>query len=63
MHFYDRAKAIIEKGAPIFTISGLSVVQDILRMKSRIPNDRLNEFDDLMATVNEQMDELEARYN
>ncbi|MDQ1328037.1 MAG: V-type synthase alpha chain, partial [Candidatus Poribacteria bacterium] len=62
IHFYDRAKAIIEKGAPIFTITGLSVVQDILRMKSRIPNDKLDAFDDLMATINEQMDELEARY-
>jgi len=63
MHFHDRAKAIIEKGAPIFTITGLNVIQDILRMKSRIPNDKLGEFDDLLATVNEQMDELEARYN
>jgi len=62
LHFYDRAKAIIEKGAPIFTITGLSVVQDILRMKSRIPNDRIEEFDDLLATINEQMDELEERY-
>jgi V/A-type H+-transporting ATPase subunit A len=62
IHFYDRAKAIIEKGAPIFTITGLSVVQDILRMKSRIPNDNLDAFDDLMTTINEQMDELEARY-
>jgi V/A-type H+-transporting ATPase subunit A len=62
LHFYDRAKAIIEKGAPIFTITGLSVVQDILRMKSRILNEKIGEFDDLRATINEQMDELEERY-
>ena len=62
LHFYDRAKAIIEKGAPIFTITGLSVIQDILRMKSRIPNEKLGEFDALRATINEQMDELEERY-
>ncbi|MGB9595585.1 MAG: V-type ATP synthase subunit A, partial [Candidatus Poribacteria bacterium] len=62
LHFYDRAKAIIDKGAPIFTITGLNVVQDILRMKSRIPNDKIEEFDDLMATIDEQMDELEERY-
>ncbi len=62
MHFYDRARGIIEKGAPIFTITELTVVQDILRMKSRIPNDRVDEFDDLLATINEQMDALEERY-
>ncbi len=62
IHFYDRARSIIEKGAPIFTITELSVVQDILRMKTRIPNDRVDEFDDLLATINEQMDALEERY-
>ena len=62
LHFYDRAKAIIEKGAPIFTITGLSVIQDILRMKSRIPNEKIEEFDALRATINEQMDKLEERY-
>lgn len=62
IHFYDRARSIIEKGAPIFTITELSVVQDILRMKSRIPNDKVDEFDDLLATINEQMDALEERY-
>jgi len=62
MHFYDRARAIIEKGAPIFTIAELNVVQDIMRMKSRIPNERVDEFDDLLATIDEQMDALEERY-
>jgi V/A-type H+-transporting ATPase subunit A len=62
MHFNDRAKAIIDKGAPIFTITGLSVIQDILRMKSRISNESLGEFDDLIATIDEQMDDLEERY-
>jgi len=62
MHFNDRAKAIIDKGAPIFTITGLSVIQDILRMKSRISNESLGEFDDLIATIDEQMDDLEEKY-
>ncbi len=62
IHFYDRARSIIEKGAPIFTITELGVVQDILRMKSRISNNRVDELDDLLATINEQMDALEERY-
>ncbi|MFC1714797.1 V-type ATP synthase subunit A [Candidatus Poribacteria bacterium] len=62
MHFHERAGGIIEKGAPIFTISELNVVQDIMRMKTRISNDNIDEFDDLLADVDDQMDELEERY-
>ena len=62
MHFYDRAIGIIEKGAPIFTINELEVVQDIMRMKTRIPNDGIDEFNDLLADINDQMDSLEERY-
>ena len=62
MHFYDRAGAIIEKGAPIFTVTELDMVQDIMRMKTRIPNDQVDEFDDLSADIDDQMDGLEERY-
>jgi len=62
MYLYDRARQIIDKGAPIFTITDLDMIQDVLRMKSRIPNERVGEFDDLIATIDEQMDTLEERY-
>ena len=62
IHFYNRATAIIEKGAPIFTISELEIVQDIMRMKTRIPNDKTDEFDDLLANIDKQMDSLEEKY-
>ena len=62
MHFYDRARAIIEKGAPIFTITELDILQDIMRMKTRISNDNVDEFDDLLADINDQMDMLEEKY-
>jgi len=62
LSFYDRAKIIINKGAPIFTINELPVVQDIMRMKSHISNDKLDEFDYLIETINEQMGKLEEKY-
>jgi len=62
IHFYNRATAIIEKGAPIFTISELEIVQDIMRMKTRIPNDKTDEFDNLLADIDKQMDSLEEKY-
>jgi len=62
MHFYDRAQGIIDKGAPIFTITELEVLQDIMRMKTRISGDHIEEFDQLLADINYQMDSLEDRY-
>ncbi len=62
IHFYSRAIAIIEKGAPVFTITELGIVQDIMRMKTRIPNDKTDEFDDLLANIDDQMDSLEEKY-
>jgi V/A-type H+-transporting ATPase subunit A len=62
IHFYNRARAIIEKGAPIFTITELDIVQDIMRMKTRIPNDKTDEFDDLLGDIDDQMDSLEEKY-
>ena len=62
LHFYDRAKVIIDKGAPIFTINELQVVQDIMRMKTEIHNDMLDGFDYLLKTMDEQMGKLEERY-
>ncbi|MBD3182279.1 V-type ATP synthase subunit A [Candidatus Poribacteria bacterium] len=62
MHFHERAIGIIERGAPIFTITELDIVQDIMRMKTRIPNDNLDEFDTLMEGINYQMDVLEEKY-
>jgi V/A-type H+-transporting ATPase subunit A len=62
MRFYERARGIIEKGAPIFTITELNVLQDIMRMKTRIPNDDIGGFDDLMADIDDQMDSLEEKY-
>jgi V/A-type H+-transporting ATPase subunit A len=62
MHFYDRAGTIIEKGAPIFTITELGVVQDIMRMKTRISNDGVHEFDSLLESLDYEMGKLEERY-
>ena len=62
LYFYDRARAIIELGAPIFTITELEVVQDIMRMKTRILNEDITQFSNLMEEVRTQMDSLEEKY-
>ena len=62
LHFYDRACEIIKKGAPIYRIREMEVIEDINRMKSRISNDELEKFQELLQSVDEEFDELEQEY-
>jgi V/A-type H+-transporting ATPase subunit A len=56
---YHAAESIIKKGAPIFKITQLPVITDIMRMKREIPNDKLGQFDDLQKRVMDSLSELE----
>jgi len=62
LHFYDRASAVIKKGAPIYRIREMDVLEDILRMKARIANEELDEFKELLKSLDEEFDELEQDY-
>jgi V/A-type H+-transporting ATPase subunit A len=62
LHFHERAERIIRHGAPITVIHDLPVVEDLIRMKTVVPNDRLASFEDLKKKIDEQMDQLETEY-
>jgi V/A-type H+/Na+-transporting ATPase subunit A len=62
LHFYDRASDIIKKGAPIYRIREMAVIDDINRMKVRIPNDQIEKFEELLSRMNVAFDELERDY-
>jgi len=62
LHYYDRANEIIKKGAPIYRIRELESIDDINRMKARIPNDALKKFEELLKNIDEEFDELEQDY-
>lgn len=62
LHFYERAGDIIKKGAPIYRIRELEAIDDINRMKSRIPNDKLEKFEELLQSIDEEFDGLEQDY-
>jgi len=57
--FYHIARRIIEKGIPIFKITQLSVISEIMRMKREIPNDKIHMFDELYQRVKDQLLNLE----
>ena len=57
--FYRAAGRVIERGTPIFKVTQLSVIPEILRMKNEIPNDKTKMFDELYQRVKEQLSSLE----
>ncbi len=62
LHFYDRASAVIKKGAPIYRIREMEAIDDVNRMKVRIPNDELEQFNELLQGIDEEFDELEQDF-
>jgi len=57
--FYDGARRIIEKGVPIFRITQLPVVTEIMRMKSEVPNDKIQLLDEYYLRVKDSLSKLE----
>ena len=42
--FHSLAERVVSKGAPIFKITQLPIVQEILRMKTAVPNDKVKRW-------------------
>ena len=62
LYFHERGMNIIKRGAPISVVHDLPVVDTLIRMKSNVPNDQLEKFDDIQKTIDEQMGQLDAEY-
>jgi V/A-type H+-transporting ATPase subunit A len=58
----DRGQQVIERGASILRVRALPCLQKIIRAKSTIPNDRLEELDLLDREVRDQFDALEKEF-
>ena len=63
MNFYHRALAVIKAGAPLVRVNSLPVKEEITRIKSEIPNDKLDRVKDVENHLDEQMGELEQIYH
>ncbi|MGE5533116.1 MAG: V-type ATP synthase subunit A [Bacillota bacterium] len=60
IEFYRLAEIIVSKGAPIFKITQLPVMQEVLRMKTQVPNKNIDQLDDLEQRLRHHFEELEA---
>jgi V/A-type H+-transporting ATPase subunit A len=62
MDFYRRALQIIKQGAPLLKITALPVREEIVRIKSSVPNDKLDMIKDVQSHLEQQMGDLERMY-
>jgi len=62
LHFHERARRIIGRGAVIVEVRNLPIVNTLIRMKTAIANDDLDQFGELRKQLDEQMDRLEAQH-
>ncbi|MGD6806029.1 MAG: V-type ATP synthase subunit A [Candidatus Bathyarchaeia archaeon] len=58
--FHRLAEGVVSKGAPIFKVTELPVTEEIMRMKSSIPNDQLSKLDELEQKMSDSIAALEA---
>lgn len=58
--FHRLADNVVAKGAPIFKVTQLPVMEDIMRMKSGIPNDKLSKLEDVEKKMYDNIATLEA---
>jgi len=59
---YEKSLTCVKMGIPISVIRNLDVMQQVLRMKYDIPNDRLEMFDELSDRISSEFDELIRKY-
>ena len=62
LHFYDRALNVVNMGCPIKVLHELPVTNRLIRMKSTIANDSLEEIDQVDKEIDQQMDRTENDY-
>jgi V/A-type H+-transporting ATPase subunit A len=63
LHFHDRATRVVAKGCPIFVIRGLSIVNELIRMKTSVPNEQVKRIGEMQESLDEQMDQVEKDYS
>ncbi len=61
-YLYERAKEAIKKGIPVSKVKNNKLFNEITKIKYNIPNDRLEEIEELKSSIDEYYDELLRKY-
>lgn len=60
--FYERGLSVIKNGAPLSKVASLGVKDEIVRLKTSVPNDKLELIDETRNHFDQQFSELERMY-
>ncbi|WP_456398922.1 V-type ATP synthase subunit A [Mesoaciditoga sp.] len=60
--YYDRAMELVSKGVAISEVLDEEIVSTLMRMKEKIPNDKLDEFKDIEKKMVSFFDSLDEKY-
>jgi len=63
IEFYEQAEAAIKKGAPILKIREMGLSETITRLRSSVPNDKLDELEKMGLQIKMHFDEMLKMYN
>ena len=63
MEFYNRGAAVIKAGAPLSKVNALPVKEEIVRLKTTVPNDKLEMIKETESRFEQQMGGLERMYS
>jgi V/A-type H+-transporting ATPase subunit A len=62
LHFHQRAQRIVQGGALVVAIQELPVVNRLIRMKTLVANDQLDDLDGIRKELDEQLDQVEQEH-
>lgn len=62
MQFYERSIALIKSGSPLLKITALPVREDIIRIKTSVANDNLDEITKVRMMMDDQFSAIEHIY-
>jgi V/A-type H+-transporting ATPase subunit A len=62
MEFYKNADKAIQLGAPLIKIRELGLGDEIIKLKSVIPNEDLKQFDVIFDKIRDKFDDLSKSY-
>ena len=62
MQFYEKGLMLIKSGVPLLKITSLSVKDEIVRIKSSVPNDKLEQIHEIEKRLEDQISEVARLY-
>ena len=59
LYFYQKAKAMVERGVPVSEILETGLSESIIKIKYDVPNDRLEAFDLYYTQIDEKLSQIQ----